>query len=176
MELDNVKTEQQDTNAMPNDGNLNSNESRASNTNGRGNGIKIVNVTSILKNDPNVPSTSSSGNHGNGNHNRNGMSGVSSADDGAIASSSMKGDQSGQIRPAKRGRPMKHSYFNCVLCKYGSNLKCNLRTHEKIHLREDSMGLARDPSDGLLHCPRCPEKYKQLRGIISHMRKLHAKN
>lgn len=90
-----------------------------------------------------------------------------------IASSSTNANESqGSTRPKRT----KSGRFKCKYCKYGSNLKCNLHAHERIHVREDSMGLARDPKDGLLHCSRCPQKFKQLRGMISHIQKYHTNN
>lgn len=86
------------------------------------------------------------------------------------SSSSMKAEES-ETRPKRT----KSGQFKCKYCKYGSNLRANVFKHEKMHVREDSMGFARDPKDGLLHCSHCPEQFKQLRGILSHMQKYHSK-
>lgn len=89
------------------------------------------------------------------------------------ASSSTKANESQSDTRQKR---TKSGQFKCKYCKYGSNLRGNLRLHEKMHIREDSMGFARNPNDGLLHCSHCPDSFKQLRGMLSHMQKYHTKN
>lgn len=168
-ELDEVKIEE---NPLQDDNGVNNIGSIATSTNGHGCGIQIVSI----KGGPNALAKIQATNATSTIFGRNQGNRKSIASDGNIASSSVKGGSRDSPRQTPQKIQKRVGRFKCKQCKYGSNLKCNLQAHERIHVREDSMGLARDPYDGLLHCPCCNQKFKQLRGIISHMQKHHSKH
>lgn len=158
-----VKTERRE-NQVQNDIDVSNVVSSATNTNGN------ANVTIASNDVPNSLVQIPTANLPAGNFDPNQRGGKCNAH---IASSSTK---AGESQHDTRGRRTKADRFKCKYCNYGSNFRGNVYTHERIHVREDSMGLARDPKDGLLHCSHCPEKFKQLRSMLSHIQKYHSKN
>lgn len=109
------------------------------------------------------------------NFDRNRSGAKSNAEISSSSSSLWSSTKDNESRTCNHNQT-KSAQFKCKYCIFGSNFKGNLQRHEKIHVREGSMGFARDPKDGVLHCSHCPEKFKQLRGILSHMQKHHTKN
>lgn len=101
---------------------------------------------------------------------------------GGIASTSMDGQRSNMPQicsPTNGQKKMKRNAgkrFKCKQCKHTTNRKGHMKRHQQTHDRENSMGVKRNSDDGMYQCTLCIQKFKQLSGLCSHMKKVHKNN
>lgn len=66
------------------------------------------------------------------------------------------------------------NHLKCKQCEYATCYISNLKRHQRVHVREKSMGVARD-SNKLFQCTHCIRKFTQLSHLSSH-KKSHKDN
>lgn len=103
----------------------------------------------------------------------------SSTDSGhaAVASTSCK-DQHNKTKQTPMGMKPKitgANRFKCNQCPLAFSWDSNLKRHQKIHIREKSMGVVQD-RNGLYSCTHCIRQFQEFTSLKIHMRTIHKNN
>lgn len=82
--------------------------------------------------------------------------------------------QNRKKRPPSVETKNKAKHLKCKECEYATYYISNLKRHQHVHVREKSMGVARDSSE-LYQCSHCIRQFAQLSHLSSH-KKSHKDN